>query len=145
MIMRVCHIADTLPGSHKKWGGAEQVAIKTIEALQKAGVENAVLCLSPEKWDKNYPFFGIKTLENIFGWRIASAMRSIFPFDWIAYFEIKKYLRKIKPDIVHIHKVAELSLASVLAAKSLGIKVVVAIYDYEYFCPKGILVKKDGS
>ena len=143
--MKVIHLTDTLPGAHKKWGGAERVAEKTIDLAAKFGAENMVFCLKPDIWNKNYPFFVLRTMEERFGWRVASAIRSILPFDFLAYFETLKLLKKIKPDVVHLHNVSEISLAPILAAKRLKIKVALAVYDYWYFCPKRILIKKDGA
>lgn len=143
--MKILHITDALPGSHKKWGGAEKVTLKVIDALKEAGVQNEVLCLRPEAWEKSYPFFAIDTVERIIGWRLSSAVKSIFPFDLAAYIKIKKILRRSRPDAVHVHNISEISLAAILAAASVGKKIFVSIYDYWYFCPKRILIKEDNS
>lgn len=143
--MKIAHITDALPSSHKKWGGAEQATLKIIDALKKAGIRNEVLCLAPERWDYEYPFFPVDTLEKKISWRLSSAIRSILPFDWVAYLKIKKILKNNRPNAVHIHNVSEISLAAIFAASSLGIKIFLSIYDYWYFCPKRILIKEDNS
>jgi glycosyltransferase involved in cell wall biosynthesis len=77
---------------------------------------------------------------SFFGRRVKSLLRRFFPFDPVSALSSYYILKRIKPDIVHLHLFNELSLSVIWSAKKLGLPVVFSMYDYWIVCPKGTLV-----
>jgi len=141
--MQVCHITDYLPNYHSKVGGAEYACWYLLKLLHKQGVVNYVIAAKPirEPNEDFFNFFAIPTSENIIGYKL-SFWKRIFYFDFISYFYAKKKFKEIKPNLIHFHNFSRLSPSLILAAKKLKIPIVFSIYDYWFFCPDKILVKK---
>ncbi|MGE7592966.1 glycosyltransferase [Peribacillus frigoritolerans] len=55
------------------------------------------------------------------------------------------FLRKVKPDIIHIHTLMGIHKEFFLAAKDLNIKMVFSTHDYYGICPKVNLIDSNGS
>lgn len=143
--MKICHIADTLPGYHKLWGGGAQSTYRIVKLLIKNNVENVVLAPKPmrrvNEKKEGFQFYAIPTAQDFFGEKIGSLLKR--PFDPIAYFSSYRILKKIRPDVVHVHSFGNLGFGVVLAAKNLGIPVVFSVYNYWCFCPSQTLMKSD--
>lgn len=146
--MKVCHIGNWLPYYHKKWGGAEQAHYRTMKLLGKKGVENFTITETPIKVpDEDFEFHTVKTVEDFSGSWLGKYIRwikfALLAFDPFVYFGTYKLLKKMQPDIVHVHSFKALSFSVFFAAKKLGIPTVLSIYDYWYFCPKSTLFRKN--
>lgn len=145
--MKICHIADTLPGYHKLWGGGAQSTYRIVKILNKKGVENIILATKPikkiDEEKEGFRFYAIPTAHDFLGEKIGGLLKR--PFDPIAYFSSYRILKKIKPDIVHVHSFGSLGFGVVLAAKKLKIPVVFSVYNYWCFCPSQTLMKNDNA
>lgn len=143
--MKILHVTDHLPNYHKTWGGAEQVAYRYIKLLSGRKDEVFVCGVKPQKqYSEEFKFKRIIVLEDFFPERfqpyITGLKNRIFPFDPISFFHFLFRLGEIKPSVVHFHKFNKISYSAILAAKLCGIKTVLGIYDYWYFCPGGMLI-----
>ena len=59
--------------------------------------------------------------------------------------ELRKYVRQIRPDVVHVHNTFSMLSPSVYGAcKSEGVPVVQTLHNYRFFCP-GALFLRDGK
>lgn len=148
--MKICHVTDTLPGYHKIWGGAERATVRLIEALGRAGVENHVCSIPPEKEVKEaFSFHPIRTIDSFFKDPVAKTIRKVkrvwYSYDPVACRDLRKLLISVKPDLVHFHNINILSISLIKVAKELNIPTVMGIYDYWAFCPKSTLIDSDNN
>jgi glycosyltransferase involved in cell wall biosynthesis len=145
--MKVCHVTDSLPGYHNWWGGAEQAAYRIIKLLVKNNIENVVLSTkpvkNPKKKEEGFSFYSVPLAQEYFGERFGRFMKR--PFDPVAYFASYKLLKKIKPDVLHLHNFANIGFGVILAAKKLKIPVVFSLYDLWCVCPTQMLIKPNGE
>lgn len=65
---------------------------------------------------------------------------SCYVFNFKVYFKLKRFIKKVKPDIIHIHN-NYLAPFSVLFAVR-GYKVVQTVHDYMIICPCGWMVNR---
>lgn len=144
--MKICHVNNLLPTHHKLWAGGAQATYRFVKLLAKKGVKNIVLSTKPTKKpekDNDFEFHAVTLAQDVLGEKLGRLLKR--PFDPIAYFHCYKMLKKIKPDIVHLHNFGDLGFGVVLAAKRLKIPVVFSIYNYWCFCPNQTLMKNDDS
>ncbi len=150
-IIRLLHISDALPDYHSVWGGAEKVAFRQIKV--SAIFNNFKVFAAGTKPSKQvkegFDFFSILTTENFLppkiGRMVSAFKNQIIPFDLVSFFSLLYILLKIRPHIIHLHKTARISLTPIIAAKLFKIPVVLAIYDYWYFCPNRLLIDKQAN
>jgi glycosyltransferase involved in cell wall biosynthesis len=149
-MVKILHLTDALPEYHEPWGGAEKVAYRHISALidKEKKWQFFVGGTKPLKEVKEkFKFKRIWTLEDFFPKKlhlyITGFKNQIFPFDPIAFLSLLKIAKKIKPKIIHIHKANKISFAPIIIGKLLKIPVVLAIYDYWYFCPGAMLIDEE--
>jgi glycosyltransferase involved in cell wall biosynthesis len=149
--IRILHISDALPDYHLIWGGAEKIAYRQIKlSTELNNFEIFVAGTKPIKLVKeNFYFFPILTIENLLPKKIARLFfafkNQIFPFDLISFFHLIFIFLKIKPNIIHLHKTSKISLTPIVVAKIFKIPVILATYDYWYFCPNRLLIDKEGN
>lgn len=145
---KVCHISDALPGTHKSWGGAEQACLRLIEASNRNGIDVSVITTKPDTaiFPSGAKFFISETLDSYVNPALIKKLSlKHLGFDPVAFFQVYRTLKKISPDVVHVHRIVFLTTAAVAAARLLRIPVVASIYDYFYFCPKETLTRKNGE
>lgn len=140
-------MTDHLPEYHQPWGGAEKVAYRHIYALigHQKGWKFFVGATKPlKKVKEKFNFLRIWTIEDFFPKKthlyVTGFKNQVFPFDPIAFISVFLQARKIKPDLIHIHKANKISFAPIIAGRLLKIPVILAIYDYWYFCPAAMLI-----
>lgn len=145
--MKICHFTDYLPKYHRLWGGSEQGCYRIVKLLLKNGVDACIAGTTPFKKVEEFEFHEIPTWEKYLNrkiiWRYEKLKDACFPFDFQAFFSSYFLLKRLKPDIVHLHRVNYISFAPVLSAKLLKIPVVASLYDYWHICPNLILVDYD--
>lgn len=143
--MKICHIANYIPGYHRGSGGAEEACLNTVKALYEQGIENIVAAVRPNKQpqEKEFNFYSITISEDIIGWK-PSFFKRFFNFDIISYFSLKRILKKVRPGVVHLHNFDLMSLSAISAAKSLKIPVVFSVYDYWIFSKDKGITFNDG-
>lgn len=142
--MKICYATDYLPGYHKIWGGAEQVCYRLVKLLTKNGHHLFVLATKPlHKPEEDFDFFSVTVLENYVPrkWRYPLRQLKIVlsPYDLLSHISTYRLLKRIKPDVLHLHSVSSLSFALLWRAKRLRIPTVYSVYDYSSICPMGHL------
>ncbi|MBU0672798.1 MAG: glycosyltransferase family 4 protein [Candidatus Margulisbacteria bacterium] len=136
--MKILHVTDRLPGYHKSWGGAEKTCQTIIKYFYNSGKHESVAATTPfDKGQASDIVIPVRTMANLLGFRL--------PFDPLVYWQMRKLLKQVRPDIIHLHRFTHLSFAVVSAAKKQNIPVVMSIYDYWLVCPNETLVKRDES
>jgi glycosyltransferase involved in cell wall biosynthesis len=148
--MKTLHVSDHLPGYHRNWGGAEQVAYRYMKLLSDTGeVSLSVAATRPIKDVDEFRFYRVRTIEDFFPTKfhvfITGIKNRIFSFDPLSFLNFLMVLLKEKPQIVHFHKFNKISFSAILAAKIAGAKTIMGIYDYWYFCPATALVDQKGQ
>lgn len=149
--INILHITDALPNYYSIWGGAEKVAYRQIKtSFNLKDVKVFVGGTKPIKqMREDFKFIRIFTIEDIlpqkFKHYITSFKNQILPFDFISFFHLICIIIKVKPKIIHLHKVTRISLTPILVAKIFKISTVLAIYDYWIFCPTRLLIDKDAN
>lgn len=145
--MKICLVADFLPGYHKIWGGSEVVCLSLAEMLKKNG--HNVLFLTSEfdkKRGSDNNIFQIPApldkVSKIFPHFIFFSTN--LPLDIYSIFYSIFLLKKIKPDIVHFH-CRKLFLPLMIASIFLRIPTVFSVLEYFILCPKIISLKSDGK
>lgn len=142
--MRICFASDYLPNYHKTWGGAEQAAYSLLKLLTKNGYQLTMLSKRPLTEPKeDFDFFRVPVVEDFLPGKVRplveEAKAALFPVDPLSYLFSYRILRRIKPQVLHLHAIRSLSLSLILAAKRLGIPVIYSAYDFWYLCPIGTL------
>lgn len=139
--MKICHVTDFLPKYHHIWGGAELAAANIVDLLGARGVTQAVLSTKPQKPVKEkYDFYPVPVLNDYFG-KFAELVK-LWTFDPLSFVYVTKALKKIAPDVLHLHNFRTISFSAVAAAKKMGIPVVFSIYDNWCLCPNHTLITK---
>jgi glycosyltransferase involved in cell wall biosynthesis len=145
--MKICYATDFLPGYHKKWAGAEQACYRLAKLLIKNNHKVALLTTKlKQSCEENLEVYELFTLMEDYGRRrVRLVLRNFLPFDPISGISCYKVLRRVKPDILHLHHSNSLSLSLILSAKTLGIPVVFSMYDHWSICPGGTLIDNKGQ
>lgn len=140
--MNICFATNYLPGYHSFWGGAEQVCYRLAKLLCKNSQDVSILSTKPDRPIKeDFTHYTIPVVEDIFPrskrYYLGQAKCNLFPFDPVAYPYALTYLKRIKPDVLHLHSFGFLSFSLVMAASRLKIPMVFSVYDYWCVCPLG--------
>lgn len=148
--MRICIINNIYPPFHR--GGAEQVVVKTVEGLLKAGHEVLVITSSPKggsvekngkltiyrQKPKNIYFYTDAENHNFaarFFWHIID----IFNFSVAAW--VRKILEKEKPDVIHTHNLLGLSFLIPNVIRKLKIRHIHTVHDVQLVEPSAMILK----
>lgn len=151
VVKKILHLTDHLPEYHQPWGGAEKVAYRHISVLlDQKGIETYVGTTKPlKKVEENFYHKRVWTLEDLFPKKfylyITGFKNQLLPFDPVAFLSVLFLLLRVRPDIIHIHKANKISFAPIVAGKILRVPVVLAIYDYWYFCPGAMLIDEEAN
>jgi len=57
---------------------------------------------------------------------------------------VRSEIRRVKPDLVHVHNVAGATLAPFVACRELGVPVVLTLHDHWLLCPNNMLYQGNG-
>lgn len=145
--MKICYVADKIEGLHEGTGGAGQGARRVLDlisnnkqlqihAVTLPAVKTAIL-------GKNVYLHSISNIDAYTGNLLGNIIRIILPFDWQVYRQFINILDTIKPECIHAHRINDLSLAIIYAARKKHIPLILSIYDYWLFCPTAMLWKED--
>lgn len=147
-MMNICFATNYLPGYHKTWGGAEQACRMVLGLLVEKGQHVDVLTTKPVSYpqsDQGFSLFPAPVLEDYSLTKVLANLKKAVPFDLVSYPTTFKVLKKIQPDILHLHNFDVLSLSVIASAKRLGIPIILSVYDYWPVCPRRILFKGKGE
>lgn len=112
--------------TQSEWGGAQRYIFDLATNLPKdLYLIAAAAGLDGEKSNQNQNLFTKLDEKNIESYKIKNLIREINPVkDLKAYFEIKKLLKKIKPDILHLNS-SKAGVIGAIAGKHAGIKKII--------------------
>ncbi len=133
--MRILYIHEYFTDTQKN--GANIVAFNSYNAMKKAGHEVFFYAM------QNPPYLYKQPFENLFppshitkGGIINSVKyRLNSVYNHTARRNLEKLLDEIKPDIVHVHSLLELSPSVLIAIKKKNIPYVMTVHDGGFACP----------
>lgn len=144
-VSKVAFVTDFYPEVHARWSGAEIACQRLRGLLAEDGVAVSVYTARAEFPGKKPPFVeDVRLLEDISA-TFGSSLKTLFPFDLLAYVFFLKRFRENTPDIVHLHNLKFMSFAPLAAAAKLGIPAVFSVYDNWAICPRYCLVNGRGE
>jgi glycosyltransferase involved in cell wall biosynthesis len=135
--MKIVHaIHDFLP-RHR--AGSEIYALELCRALARRH-DVTILCAEYDPSRKNgstswRTYDGLRVVEVVNNWVFASLAKTYQSRTLNRSF--KRVLTAIRPDVVHIHNLLNLSMDLPAVAKALGVSCVATLHDYTLVCPSG--------
>lgn len=142
--MRALFILNTFPPFYT--GGAEVSAYHTARGLLQNGVDCSALILNNRQAapvDEWFTLDGLPVHRIHAAPRPRSAGRDVF--DIRLYHATIAELRRLEPEVAHIHNVSGASLAPYVACRALGVPVVATLHDYWLLCANNSLYREDGT
>lgn len=129
-MLKILHISESIEG-----GGAETVFRETVDNLKNTDFKNEhlIICRKPLLYDSKIEFY----FEESTNYSILKKIDKIFSIN--NYKILKSVLFKIKPDIIHIHNIGNLSPSIFKAIfeykkKENILKVIHSVHTFEYIC-----------
>jgi len=122
--------------------GTERYVATLGEALRQRGHEVSALAGDPEQLGPVMSLGDMVDAEQQIlyhptrGWMTVLGLSPRRLADWLEHH---------RPDVVHLNTPAHIGAGIILACRRLGIPCVVTVHDYWWICPKGILLRPDGS
>lgn len=115
-----------LHNEYQQYGGEDTVVKNEVNLLQNSGHSVHVEIIS------NHKIKGI--------WSKLSAAIGLV-FSCKSYFAVKKLIKEIQPEVVHVHNFFPLWSPSIFyACKSLNIPVILTLHNYRTICPTALLM-----
>lgn len=139
------YIANYFPPNEV--GGAEIAAYNDAHGLIRRGVEVSVLVANarmPKDLDLHYDVQGVPVHQVAYHRRKRSSA-FLQLFDWRIYRSVLAELRRVRPDLVHVHNVSGTTMAPFVACRRLHVPVVLTLHDHWLLCPNNMLYRADGS
>lgn len=143
--MRLLHVSNYFRDTHRHVGGAEQACYRTARLAQDHGYGVSVVTTRPDANGRSeFPVHHAPIAEDyapaIFRRYVEALKWYSVQVDPIASRAFRKIMRSNHADVVHFHNFQFMTLGLIAAAKDLGGKTVLSIYDYWLFCPTVMLV-----
>jgi glycosyltransferase involved in cell wall biosynthesis len=143
--MRILVVTNCFPPQYM--GGAELSAFNSCRGLLQRGIEVSVLVVNnrlPEPADAQYQFQEIPVHKVTYVSPLANHSLGQ-TFDPRAYRIVAAEIRRVQPDLVHVHNVSGATLAPFVACQRLGVPVVLTLHDHWLLCPNNMLYRGDGA
>lgn len=144
--MRVLKVIHGFPPDYM--AGSEVYSYHLVKELINQDIETFVFTRVENEFDDNYKIYNEK-FENINIQRINKPKRDYLYEDKFYDVKIdaifKKYLKSVKPDIVHFGHLSHLSTNLIKIVKEFNIPVVYTIHDFWLYCVKGQMINQDGK
>lgn len=122
-------------------GGAETYLFSLMELVREYGHEIYFFSTDKVKEIKNnYSYIYREPNKN----RVSSHI-SHYYFDFGVYNTLRKWIKKVKPDVMHLNLNYKYPVSIILAARKEKIPVVQTIHDIRVVCMSGLCVKPDGE
>ena len=140
--MRILFFTGTFPPDYT--GGAEVSLYHTAQGLRQWGVDCHVLTINhrqSEKIDDAYELDGLPVHRIRYDTRLP--LNDIY--DQRVYRAVRAELRRLQPDLVHIHHVSGASLSPFTACTKEGIPIIATLHDLWLLCPNNMRYRSDGS
>lgn len=142
--MRVLAVSNFFPP--RDVGGAELSAFNTCLGLQERGLDVSALMVNtrlPQRTDAFHSVRGVSVRERTFV-PLPFGKRYLEAYDPRVDQAVRAEIRRVKPDLVHVHNVSGATLAPFVACRRLGIPVVLTLHDHWLLCPNNMLYKGNG-
>jgi len=141
--VRVLTISNYFPPAYV--GGAETAAYMTCRGLERRGVDVHVLFINARMPETNcyYDWDGLRVHQVTFSTPRRTSLTDIF--DWRVYWATIEEIRRVRPDVVHIHNVSGTSLAPFVACRMSNTPVVSTLHDSWLLCPNNMLYRTGGA
>lgn len=126
--------------------GAEISLYHTCRGLQARGYDCLVLTVNSrgrERADQWYEVDGIPVHR--LTWITKQRRPLTDLFDARIFGPVQRDLRRLRPDIFHLHNVAQATLAPFVAAQTTNTPTVCTLHDYWLLCPANMLYRADGT
>jgi len=147
--MKVLHVADFLPGTHTRLGGAEFAARRIIDEQAACGIEVEVATLQldakpdgPLPWRRHHV---MRNMDRYAPGLVYAVKQLYFPGDPLARRDLRRIIKDVRPDFIHFHNLHFSGMSIVHEARAAGVPSAWSVYDYWIFCPSFMLVTNDGQ
>ena len=130
--MRICFITNQFPPYFS--GGDAKVVEYEANCLAKNGHEVYIITNSDIKFRENITLYSIKSKNTLIE-KIRKFFGRTFDFDIVAFIRLRQLIKKISPDILHIHNASSMGLAPYIIAKWMKIPVLHTAHDPWIGCP----------
>ena len=143
--MRVLFITNTFPPAINA-GGAEIASYHTCQELLRRGIDCSILFVNnrmPEAMDTWYTLDSLPVHRINFYTRRQRAITDVF--DRRIYRAVRRELRQLKPDLIHVSNVSGATLSPFVAGRTLGVPIVSTLHDLWLLCPNNMMLRADGS
>jgi glycosyltransferase involved in cell wall biosynthesis len=97
----------------------------------------------PQRTDAQHKVRGVFVREQTFV-PLPLGKRYLQVYDPRVYRAVLAEIRRVEPDLVHVHNVSGATLAPFVACRHLGIPVVLTLHDHWLLCPNNMLYKGGG-
>jgi len=142
--VRVLTISNYFPPSHA--GGAEFAAFMSGRGLARRGMDVRILSVNARmqcEVDRYYEWDGLPIHEVT--WRTPSRSPFTDVFDLRVYRQTVDEIRRVQPDLVHVHNVSGATLAPFVACRVMDVPVVATLHDSWLLCPNNMLHRVSGA
>lgn len=145
--MKILFVNHTFPP--ESYAGSELCVLYLAKELKQRGHEPHVFYRysNPDEDEllvKHGEVEGIPTSKINHTFRFTRSFQNIYLYPELTA-KFGYFLRTVKPDIVHLHHLTNLSLSIVKEIKDYGCPVVMTLHDYWLHCQRGQLLKPDMS
>lgn len=148
--MKILFIANGFPPH--RWAGTETYTAGIAEEMSEIGHEIDVLCVGEWKNGNDYWNGVIKVTESgisvtriNLNWEKAPDPNRYLYKNPVVGAYLDKYLKKIKPDLVHVTSCETMSASVLEVVKRHQIPLVLSITDFWFLCPTINLLRIDGK
>ncbi|MBA3884322.1 MAG: glycosyltransferase [Acidobacteria bacterium] len=136
--MRALHVIHDFLPRHQ--AGSEIYAATLCEALVTTGVDVDVLCADYDlahrhgtiRWRR---YHDLRVIEVINNWAFSSFAETYRSPELTR--QLRNVLEVVRPDVLHIHNLLNLSFDLPAVAREMGIPSVATLHDYTLVCPSG--------
>lgn len=143
--MRVLLITNYFPPHYV--GGAEVVVYNNCDGLLQRGIDASVLMINariPQARDEHHRIEGVPVHEVTYR-PLPVGGGFLQAFDPRVYGGVVAELKRVRPDLVHIHNVSGATMAPFVACRRLDLPVVLTLHDHWLLCPNNMLYRADGA
>jgi glycosyltransferase involved in cell wall biosynthesis len=148
--VKITLLSHFFPPTHN--AGTETYTYGLAKQLRQLGQVVNVVC--SQDWDR-WCDYRITATEDVFdsipvrrlhhNWAKAPDPAGYLYNNPEVYQHLTEYLGELQPDVVHFTSCYTLSGSAILAAKQLGLPVVLTLTDFWFLCPRHTLLRSDGS
>ncbi len=135
--MKILFIND----NHEHVGGAETYLFTVMSSLKKKDIETNFFSMNSEK---KYENENLKVYQDIRKNRLMDHFCRNY-FNPYLYHELRKWIRKINPDVIHLNNISRYQNSIILAAMKEKVPLVQTVHDIRAVCPAGTGVKINGE